>query len=230
MCLTAEDIITITAAGNSVSISPDGSMVISPVTLAKQPLTAAERAKACRDRKASRRVTENVTPSGDASRNVTKIVTNVTENPAPPSPPPLPPTPPNPAPTPMPVREPRPRVEEPEKEPELFGSGPEKPHKRISWNPTEGFTGILDEDRVMWADAFPACDIPRQLSSADLWLRANPTRTKRNVFRFLTNWLGRQQERGGDARAPASPRNSPALSTIAQKYGPVKPDKWKLPS
>ena len=88
---------------------------------------------------------------------------------------------------------------------ELFGvepkpSKPLPPHKRIAWNPEDGWSGFTDADMDAFAKAAPACDIDRQLSSADLWLRANPAKAhKQNFYRFFVSWIGRQQERGGDA-------------------------------
>ena len=95
---------------------------------------------------------------------------------------------------------------------ELFEIQSDKPHKRIGWNSEAGFTGINAKDKADWFNAFPACDIDRQLSEADLWLRANPAKSrKQNFFRFLTNWLGRKQERGGDAprASPGKPYSAP---------------------
>ena len=171
------------------------------------PVSGAERARAYRNRKSSQSVTNPVTPSEKPSRTVTENVTP----PSPPSPPLLSPTPPilpAPAPTPMHMQATRMR-EEPG---ELFEIQSDKPHKRIGWNSEAGFTGINAKDKADWFNAFPACDIDRQLSEADLWLRANPAKSrKQNFFRFLTNWLGRKQERGGDAprASPGKPYSAP---------------------
>jgi hypothetical protein len=81
------------------------------------------------------------------------------------------------------------------------------PHKRIKWCPDGGFYGIEPGDRQQWSEAFPACDIARQISAADLWLKANPSKSKKqNFYRFLTGWLTRSQERGGDS-ASSKPTN-----------------------
>lgn len=101
----------------------------------------------------------------------------------------------------------------------------EPAHKRIGWSAETGFTGVIESDYASFRTAYPACDVPRQISAADLWLRANPRKSKKkNLFRFLTNWLERQQERGGDEKstkrengnhsrphrqAPAVTRNTP---------------------
>jgi site-specific DNA-cytosine methylase len=38
-----------------------------------------------------------------------------------------------------------------------------------------------------------------ELARARQWYTANPAKAKKNVFRFLTNWLARKQENGGQA-------------------------------
>jgi len=104
----------------------------------------------------------------------------------PPSPSPLSPPPPIPAPT------------------SALTPTPEGKRTRVradvGWNETDGFTGITKADFERWETAFPACDIELQLSRIDLWLRANPKRRKSNYPRFITNWLGNHQEKGGDIR------------------------------
>lgn len=80
-------------------------------------------------------------------------------------------------------------------------SGEEQPvswAKAISWNKREGcFEGITPEMITKWKEAYPAVNIGAQLNRADEWLKSNPTKRKANYYRFLVNWLGRSQERGG---------------------------------
>jgi hypothetical protein len=69
----------------------------------------------------------------------------------------------------------------------------------ITWTPDDRFAGISAADKKEWLEANPACDIDRQLASMHVWLRSNPSKAhKRNWRRFITNWLVRAQERGGD--------------------------------
>lgn len=72
------------------------------------------------------------------------------------------------------------------------------------------FTGITDDDWQAWEDAFPAVDVRQEALKAALWLRDNPTKRKKNVRRFLTNWFGRTQERGGN-RANGPPETQPDI-------------------
>jgi len=76
-----------------------------------------------------------------------------------------------------------------------------KPKDTIAWSPDSGFVGITAPDRASWEKAYPACNIDRQLAAADQWLRANPTKAVKTLWRkFVTGWFARAQERGGDTR------------------------------
>lgn len=81
------------------------------------------------------------------------------------------------------------------------GAGSEPPiawAKKITWNKDQGrFEGITPEIIADWKEAFPAVNLGVQLARADEWLKANPKKLKKNYYRFLVNWLGRSQERGG---------------------------------
>lgn len=77
----------------------------------------------------------------------------------------------------------------------------------IRWCTTAGWVAISPEQRKRWAEAYPACDIDRQLRAMDAWLQANPVKAKKsNWTRFIVNWLAKEQDRGGDAKSnrPAS--------------------------
>ena len=72
---------------------------------------------------------------------------------------------------------------------------------QIRWNPQDGWTGITADDREAWSTAYPACDIDRQLAAMQEWLRSNPEKARKSRWRrFITNWLQRHQNRGGDTR------------------------------
>jgi hypothetical protein len=84
-------------------------------------------------------------------------------------------------------------------------SVPTTPMRRtdsIAWTPETNWQGISETDRAAWATAYPACDLDAQLERANQWLLANPAKAKKSAWRrFITTWLGRAQERGGDAPA-----------------------------
>lgn len=50
-----------------------------------------------------------------------------------------------------------------------------------------------------WKDVFPAVCVEEQLKRMVVWCNANPARkkTRRGIERFITNWLTREQDRGG---------------------------------
>lgn len=48
-----------------------------------------------------------------------------------------------------------------------------------------------------WAEAYPACDIDRELAKMAAWLEANPEKRKKRYERFIVNWLSRAQDNGG---------------------------------
>ena len=60
---------------------------------------------------------------------------------------------------------------------------------------------MTENDIAAWAKAYPACDIKAELLRSAEWLKANPTKTKSNYRRFITNWLNRTQDRGGSKTA-----------------------------
>ena len=61
---------------------------------------------------------------------------------------------------------------------------------------------LLAEKRKPWEAAYPAVDLEMETAKALNYLDANPAKRKRNLLRYLTNWLSRTQERGG-SRKPA---------------------------
>jgi hypothetical protein len=73
------------------------------------------------------------------------------------------------------------------------------PHRRIKLNLVSRiWEGILDEDRKLWAEAYPACDIEQELKKMIAWAVANPQKAKKsNYAKFITNWLKREQDSGG---------------------------------
>ena len=82
------------------------------------------------------------------------------------------------------------------------------PPQKIAWSVEGGFSGITEKDHQEWKAAFPAVNIPQQLAAASRWLKDNPSKRKKQIGRFLTNWISRNQERGG-----SMPSNPPSSST-----------------
>lgn len=89
---------------------------------------------------------------------------------------------------------------------------------------------IREQDVAEWQEAFPNVDVMQQLRSMKLWCRDNPKKrkTKSGIRRFITNWLDREQNRGGD-RGPAvtnsAPPKKPADASKREK-GPDFLPEW----
>jgi hypothetical protein len=56
---------------------------------------------------------------------------------------------------------------------------------------------ILERDREDFKRAFPAVDLDREAAQALTWLKNNPQNRKKEIGRFLNNWLSREQEKAG---------------------------------
>lgn len=100
-------------------------------------------------------------------------------------------------------------------QPQLFGDPPKTEKKAakskttadtaIVWSASSQWTGITDGDISRWAEAYPACNVKRQLASMDAWLSANPAKArKKNWKSFITRWLSKEQDRGGDMKGQSN--------------------------
>jgi hypothetical protein len=71
--------------------------------------------------------------------------------------------------------------------------------KKISLNlDTWNWDNITEQDRSLWAKAYPAVNIDIELARAADWIKQNPTKKKSQWGRFLSAWLSRSQDRGGN--------------------------------
>lgn len=72
--------------------------------------------------------------------------------------------------------------------------------EQILWDHTrEIFTGISEAQMDEWEQAFPKMDVDGELDRIELWYKANPKKHKRDIKRFITNWLARAFN---DSRTP----------------------------
>ncbi len=86
------------------------------------------------------------------------------------------------------------------------------PTGKVDFN-GRGWDGLTPADLEAWAKAYPACDVPGELSRAAEWILANPKKgVKSNYRRFLVNWLSRAQDRGG-----STPSVRPADLTVQRE-------------
>ena len=85
---------------------------------------------------------------------------------------------------------------------------------QIAWSLKIGWQGIDEKEKAEWAAAYPACDIDRQLRAMEQWCKSNPTKAhKSNWRKFITNWLSKQQDRGGDAKSNGTNKRSTSESS-----------------
>jgi len=71
--------------------------------------------------------------------------------------------------------------------------------------------GVTQKDINEWQDTFPNVDVLQQLKAMKLWLKDNAKRrkTRNGIRRFVTNWLDREQNRGG-TRQPVAQQTTQA--------------------
>ena len=91
--------------------------------------------------------------------------------------------------------------------------------------------GIREQDISEWQDAFPNVDVLQELKAMKLWCRDNPKKrkTKNGVRRFITGWLDKEQNRGGNhAPQPAvrQPTQSAPPDASKRERGPTFLPDW----
>lgn len=78
---------------------------------------------------------------------------------------------------------------------------------------------ITKADIDLWAELYPAVDIMQDLRAMKGWLLSNPKKkkTKGGIKRFITNWLSKTQNSGGNLKAgAASQGGGPAIDIYAE--------------
>lgn len=63
------------------------------------------------------------------------------------------------------------------------------------------FFDVSENDRVKWSQLYPNVDVLQQLRNMAGWCDANPAKrkTRGGIKRFITAWLAREQNKGGEA-------------------------------
>jgi len=85
---------------------------------------------------------------------------------------------------------------------------------------TKSWENINNEDKEGWKKAFPICDIEGELLKMKEWLISNPEKKKVRYRRFITNWLGRKQDKGGTQNGNQDKFNSSGgIKPPEGKYG-----------
>ena len=64
------------------------------------------------------------------------------------------------------------------------------------------FEGITEKDKVEWKIAYPAIDMERETIKAEQWLKANPSKAKKKLWRkFLFGWFSRANDKAENQAA-----------------------------
>lgn len=64
------------------------------------------------------------------------------------------------------------------------------------------FENISDNDLSSWRSAYPDIDISKEITRAEQWLLANPTKTRKKLWRkFLLGWFARSNEKAENKKA-----------------------------
>jgi len=81
------------------------------------------------------------------------------------------------------------------------------------------FFNVYQEDLELWETAYPAVDIKLDLNQMKVWLISNPTKikTKRGMPKFITNWLSRTQNKGGNQNEKSTGNKSVKNISPAQR-------------
>lgn len=89
----------------------------------------------------------------------------------------------------------------------------------------QDFIGITDEDLKTWKSAYPNIDIPRQIALAIEWLKSNPAKANKKLWRkFLTGWFRRADDKAFNQQA----YRSQGQTTRPSKMRPdTEKDTWK---
>jgi len=92
------------------------------------------------------------------------------------------------------------------------GESPADYHQRYMVWARDEISRLKETKRDEWELAYPAVDLDRECVRAAVWLDSNPKKRKSRISAFLTNWLSRSQERGGNI-----PRAWPMMNTAEQR-------------
>ena len=90
--------------------------------------------------------------------------------------------------------------------------------------------GVTQADIDEWQDTFPNVDVLQQLKAMKLWLKDSPKKrkTRNGIRRFVTNWLDREQNRGGTRQStvqqPAQASTKPPDASKREKAPDFLPE------
>lgn len=65
-----------------------------------------------------------------------------------------------------------------------------------------------------WEELFPGVDVDRECRAALAWVLANRKKTAKGMAKFLTGWLGRSNDRGGNRNGVTVSRHDPGIAKL----------------
>ena len=77
-------------------------------------------------------------------------------------------------------------------------SAPARPPQPFFSFDEKAWINITGEDLARWDKAYPAVNVIQQLTEMEEWLLSNPDKRKKNYRAFITRWLSKEQDHGGD--------------------------------
>lgn len=92
----------------------------------------------------------------------------------------------------------------------------------ISMPLNDGSEWPIYQDKIdKWQTLYPAVDVRQELREMVGWLDSNPTKrkTKTGISRFITGWLGREQDKGGSRSAPPARKSWMDIAEEIEREG-----------
>lgn len=84
---------------------------------------------------------------------------------------------------------------------------------------SQRFQGIQNNDLNTWKEIYQAIDVQKQILLAEEWLRSNPTKSNKRLWRkFLTGWFCRANEKAENKKAYQSQNQG------SKEYGKLEND------
>jgi hypothetical protein len=88
--------------------------------------------------------------------------------------------------------------------PDLKDKSGQKPKINFNFS-TSIWENITDNNKKIWIEAYPACDIEQELKKMKAWIiSAGAKGHKKDWLRFINSWLSRAQDRSGNVNKKTS--------------------------
>ncbi len=101
-----------------------------------------------------------------------------------------------------------------------IGAAPSAPPEFQMILNDKSFHDITTTDISRWETLYPAVDVRAQIRKMLGWLEGNPAKrkTKSGVVRFITTWLGREQDKGGASGSNNKQNQNTGFPEISEDF------------